>query len=246
MASLGHIAVGMAAARPQMTQPSRGAWHPLRAGRLFQCCPMRRCLALHSAWRMRTSGVIVAPHIRSRSRCCWGWSSDSGHGGWTAGDANGAPRCRSARQPRCSRHTHQRRARLRAVLALRSHALFCTLESDSCFSNRPVLLHRVRPDCGLDGICALRASLGVRAVAPTRPRAHFEDGIVVAPSWAACEKIGVRPGVTRADVERLLGPPVDVCWPYTRSGGNGRFRLRMVCLTADRVGGVVRRWSGTT
>jgi inner membrane protein len=75
------------------------------------------------------------------------------------------------------------------------------------------------------------------------PGAHFQDDVVVAPSWAACEKIGVRPGVSRADAERLLGPerPLDVCWRYTRSPGHRPFRLRMVCFSGDRTG-VVRRW----
>ena len=76
------------------------------------------------------------------------------------------------------------------------------------------------------------------------PGAHFENDIVVAPSWAACERVGVRPGVSRADAARLLGPepPVDICWRYTRSPGRRPFRLRMVCFSGDSVGGVVRRW----
>jgi inner membrane protein len=76
------------------------------------------------------------------------------------------------------------------------------------------------------------------------PGAHFEDDVVVAPSWAACERIGVRPGVPRMDAERLLGsePPLEVCWRYTRSPSHRPFRLRMVCFSDDRVTGVVRRW----
>ena len=76
------------------------------------------------------------------------------------------------------------------------------------------------------------------------PGAHFEGDVVVGPSWAACEKIGVKPGVSRADAERLLGPepPLDICWRYTRSPGQGRFRLRMVCFMSDRVSVVIRRW----
>jgi inner membrane protein len=78
----------------------------------------------------------------------------------------------------------------------------------------------------------------------TCPGAHFEDDVVVAPTWAACEKIGVRPGVSRTDAERLLGsePPLDVCWRYSRSPGHRPFRLRMVCFSDKRVTGVVRRW----
>jgi inner membrane protein len=77
------------------------------------------------------------------------------------------------------------------------------------------------------------------------PGAHFEDDVVVAPSWDECEKIGVRPGVSRANAERLLGPdpPLDVCWRYTRSPSHRSFRLRMVCFSNDRVSGVIRRWT---
>jgi inner membrane protein len=76
------------------------------------------------------------------------------------------------------------------------------------------------------------------------PGAHFEDDVVVAPTWAACEKIGVTPGISRASAERLLGPepPLDLCWRYTRSPSHRPFRLRMVCFSDGRVNDVVRRW----
>jgi len=72
---------------------------------------------------------------------------------------------------------------------------------------------------------------------------RFEEGKVVAATGArACDNAGVRGGMERRDVERLLGTPRERCWQYTWSPTGRAHRLRMVCFVNGRVSTVIRRW----
>jgi inner membrane protein len=59
----------------------------------------------------------------------------------------------------------------------------------------------------------------------------------------ACRSRGVVPGISKAEVLRLLGPPSESCAEYTVSPGRGHFRLRMVCFLHGKVEAVFRRWT---
>jgi inner membrane protein len=59
---------------------------------------------------------------------------------------------------------------------------------------------------------------------------------------AVCEARGIRPGQSKADVERLLGIPSDSCWDYTKGPPGRPFRLRLVCFHGATVDMVARRW----
>ena len=73
---------------------------------------------------------------------------------------------------------------------------------------------------------------------------RFEAGVVVtAMHAAACERLGIRRGVSASAVERLLSAPHESCWQYTWSPGDRRHRIRMICFVGSRVELVVRRWN---
>lgn len=75
---------------------------------------------------------------------------------------------------------------------------------------------------------------------------RFKQGIVVsAAGGPACGKAGVRVGLERHEVERLLGTPREACWQYTWSPTDRPHRLRMVCFVNGIVDAVVRRWAGS-
>ena len=59
---------------------------------------------------------------------------------------------------------------------------------------------------------------------------------------AACEASGVHVGQPKTDVERLLGPPSDTCWAYSKGPPRRPFRLRLVCFHGPTVEMVARRW----
>ena len=59
---------------------------------------------------------------------------------------------------------------------------------------------------------------------------------------AACEARGIHVGQPKTDVERLLGPPSDTCWAYTKGPPRRPFRLRLVCFHGPTVEMVARRW----
>ena len=59
---------------------------------------------------------------------------------------------------------------------------------------------------------------------------------------AACEARGVHVGQPKTDVERLLGPPSDTCWAYSKAPPRRPFRLRLVCFHGPTVEMVARRW----
>jgi inner membrane protein len=58
----------------------------------------------------------------------------------------------------------------------------------------------------------------------------------------ACSERGLRGGMSRADVERALGPARTVCWPYSRPRVHGAYRSRMVCFTDGRVAELFAAW----
>ena len=73
---------------------------------------------------------------------------------------------------------------------------------------------------------------------------RFENRVVVTTlEIDACQKLGIEPGMSIADVERLRGSPPEMCWEYTWSPGDAHFRLRMVCFLNGRVETVIRRWN---
>jgi inner membrane protein len=72
---------------------------------------------------------------------------------------------------------------------------------------------------------------------------RFERGVVVtALAQDVCRTLGIEPGVSLADVERMLGSPREACWRYSWSPRNAHHRMRMVCFVNDRVETVFRRW----
>jgi hypothetical protein len=74
---------------------------------------------------------------------------------------------------------------------------------------------------------------------------HFQDDTVVSAVGAsACGELGVRVGLERRDVERLLGKPREACWQYTWSPTGRAYRLRMVCFANGTVDSLVWRWAG--
>jgi inner membrane protein len=60
------------------------------------------------------------------------------------------------------------------------------------------------------------------------------------PVAAVCSENGVRPGMSREELEAQLGRPQNVCWRYTK--GEGFHRARVVCFAGGRVVTVLRRW----
>jgi inner membrane protein len=75
------------------------------------------------------------------------------------------------------------------------------------------------------------------------PIVHFKPDVVTAERLAeACSRLGVRPGVSRGDVQRALGAPDGVCWPYTRSPGQAHYRVRVVCFAGGKVVEIFRQW----
>jgi len=71
----------------------------------------------------------------------------------------------------------------------------------------------------------------------------LKDGAVVSAKRPdACGSLGVQPATSRADAERRLTPPAEVCWLYTRSRTGGYYRAREVCFTEGKVADVIRQW----
>ena len=68
------------------------------------------------------------------------------------------------------------------------------------------------------------------------------DVVATAINRDACRKRGIEPGLSRDDVEQLLGSPQEACWQYSWSPQNRRFRLRVVCFLNGRVETLLRRW----
>jgi inner membrane protein len=62
------------------------------------------------------------------------------------------------------------------------------------------------------------------------------------PAVERCERAGVHVGMPVADVTRMFGPPVGMCWSYSRSPSRSYFRARVVCFESGKVFDVMRRW----
>jgi len=72
---------------------------------------------------------------------------------------------------------------------------------------------------------------------------RFEnDRVIESFRPAPCEARGIRLGQPKAEVERLLGPPTDTCWGYTKGPPRRPFRLRRVCFHGAIAEMVARRW----
>jgi len=72
---------------------------------------------------------------------------------------------------------------------------------------------------------------------------HFEqDHVTRSLQPAACEARGIRLGLPKADVERVLGRPSDSCWAYSKGPPRRPFRLRLVCFHGATVEMIARRW----
>ena len=79
------------------------------------------------------------------------------------------------------------------------------------------------------------------------PFVYFEsDRVVTAdqfePVVALCAQRGIHAGMSRADVHRTLGPPLEVCSRYTRSPTHRYHRVRIVCVSRGKVVTILRRW----
>jgi inner membrane protein len=72
---------------------------------------------------------------------------------------------------------------------------------------------------------------------------RFAAGAVVsAADESRCTGLGIRTGMSHADVERVAGQPSETCWRFSWSPGRRHHRLRMACFKNARVGSVFRRW----
>ncbi len=85
---------------------------------------------------------------------------------------------------------------------------------------------------------------GYRSAGPDGcPVVYFNSGVATAERHVeACSRRGVRPGMPAADVRHALGAPDEVCWSYSRSPGNRRYRVRVVCFADGRVVEIFRQW----
>jgi inner membrane protein len=72
---------------------------------------------------------------------------------------------------------------------------------------------------------------------------HFHAGQAAATfDPDACAQRGIRRGMSLADVEQHLGVPRERGWQYTWSAGGGHHRIRVVVFTQDRVSMIFRHW----
>lgn len=69
-----------------------------------------------------------------------------------------------------------------------------------------------------------------------------DDGGESGPAAAMCAQRGIRPGMSRNEVLRALGPPRFVCWRYSRSPSGQYHRARVVWFADGKVVAVLRRW----
>lgn len=68
------------------------------------------------------------------------------------------------------------------------------------------------------------------------------DAVVMTRHAEGCRKLGIERAASRTDVDRLMGPPEERCWLYSRSRRGSYYRARGVCFEDERVIGVIRRW----
>jgi inner membrane protein len=79
------------------------------------------------------------------------------------------------------------------------------------------------------------------------PFVYFESDRIITedqfePVVALCAQRGIRAGMSRAEVLRVLGPPLQVCSRYTRSPAHRYHRARVVCFSNGKVVTILRRW----
>jgi inner membrane protein len=80
------------------------------------------------------------------------------------------------------------------------------------------------------------------------PFVYFESDIVTVPARDSgpatrlCAQRGITAGTSRAEVQRTLGSPRDVCLRYTRGASLRFHRGRTVCLTHGRVAALTTDW----
>ena len=71
-----------------------------------------------------------------------------------------------------------------------------------------------------------------------------ESGVVLDTFHAdACRQRGITRGVSADEARRVLGPPAESCWRYTKGRGNAHYRERLVCMADGKVRSVVRGWT---
>lgn len=68
------------------------------------------------------------------------------------------------------------------------------------------------------------------------------DSRDIGPAATMCAQRGIRLGMSRGEVIRVLGPPRFVCWRYSRSPSGQYHRARVVCFADAKVVAVLRRW----
>jgi inner membrane protein len=83
---------------------------------------------------------------------------------------------------------------------------------------------------------------------PGCPFVYLESDIVVVlardlgPATRLCAQRGVTAGMSRAEVQRMLGSPRDVCLRYSRGVTRRFHRARTVCFSGGKVVALVREW----
>ena len=82
---------------------------------------------------------------------------------------------------------------------------------------------------------------GVASLRECRAIRSENSVVVMADEPAACRALGIQPGTPLAEVRRLLGPPNEMCWQYSRTPGFA-LRLRLVCFEHGRVDEVIGGW----
>jgi len=72
----------------------------------------------------------------------------------------------------------------------------------------------------------------------------FEGGAVATlHGLEPCGRLGLRIGMSSAQVDRQLGSPTQSCWQYSWSPGAAHHRERLVCFSGTTVATIVRKWS---
>jgi hypothetical protein len=66
--------------------------------------------------------------------------------------------------------------------------------------------------------------------------------VVMADEPAACRALGIQAGTPLEEVRRLLGPPSEMCWQYSKTPGFA-LRMRLVCFDRGRVDEVIGGWA---
>ena len=70
------------------------------------------------------------------------------------------------------------------------------------------------------------------------------DSVVSMYEQSQCAARGISAGLTRLDLQRRLGPPLESCWRAGWSPAGRAHRLRKVCFANGTVHLIVRKWAG--